>query len=126
MTDYGEKNLSQSYRVFCYIREHRGSTTLQVANGLDTIPQCVSSIISGMCKDGKANRHGKAGNYRYEIVKGAQPPKKHNRANALQDDMKHQMVVVKSSKGNEIFNECRANSQGYQLTKMIREVRVNG
>jgi hypothetical protein len=124
MTDYDDKNLSQAYRVFCYIRENRGSTTLQIANGLDTIPQCVSSIISTLCKNGKANRNGPHHKYRYEIVKGALPPKKYNRANAIQDDMKHQMVFVKSSKGNEIFNECRANSQGYQLTKMIREVRA--
>lgn len=123
MINYDDERLSQAYRVFCFIREHRGSTILQVANSLDTIPQCVSSIVSKLCKEGKAKRQGSKGKYRYEIVKGAQHPAKHNRYTNL-SSMECNMVVVKSSKGNTIFDECRANWRGYQINKLLEGVRA--
>lgn len=117
-----DENDSIAYKVFYTIKNNRGITMSKVSDAIGETKNNTSAAITQMCKQGKIKKTGRCGHYRYEVVKRAQPPRQYKKDDFESKDAK--MVVVKTSKGNTIFDECRSNWQGYALNKLLGEVRA--
>lgn len=118
------KELSRAYQLWIIIKDNPGITMPEIAKTLGTHTKSISDAITKLVKADNITSKGKRG-FRTYSVRESNPPEKFGRGSYKMDSKSSATVIfMPPTPGNSVFEECRANWQGYQINKMLEGVRV--
>ncbi|RKQ38369.1 hypothetical protein [Enterobacter sp. R1(2018)] len=112
------------YRIWIYVRDNPDIPMADIAEAMDLPTTSTTGPVSALCGRGKLKRTGRRGSYLYSIVKDCIPPAPEGRYVERFTDKLGSLKFISSHDGNTIFDECRQNWIGYELNKLLREVRA--
>lgn len=118
------KELSRAYQLWLIIKDNPGIKMADIAKAMGSHTKNVSDAITKMVKAGSVTSKGKKGYRTYKANK-SNPPVMYGRGSYnLAKESPKPVYFVEATPGNSVFEECRANWQGYQLNQYLREVRA--
>lgn len=118
------KELSRAYQLWLIIKDNPGIKMPDVAKAMGSHTKNISDAITKMVKSGNISTQGKKGIRTYTANKSS-PPVMYGRGSyKLGKEPAKPSIFLEPTPGNSVFEECRANWQGYQLNQYLREVRA--
>lgn len=120
----GIKELSRAYQIWTIIQHSPGINLSGIAKAMGCHSRNVSDAVTKLRKAGCVTCVGKKGFRCYSAVKSS-PPEMYGRGSyrPASEPVK-QVIFMKPTPGNPVFEECRQNWPGYELNKRLREVRA--
>ena len=118
------KELSRGYQIWLIIQNNPDIKMPDVAKAMGSNTQSISDAMTKLVKAENIISKGKRGARTYQVNE-SNPPEMYGRGSYCTDKPAEKPVYfLKPTPGNSVFDECRANWQGYQLNQYLREVRL--